>query len=183
MNHGALRFSGPGRVHTALLFIKPQQVNGEQAAGQMEKSSVSGFLLERVTCSHKSGKVQCFLDAGYVSGEWTRHSVEEVKHDNNQNEIKGTSSKKKHGTARKSYQLSLRGRGEAEPVGLSAVHEGGVELRGAHAQERGQGDGNVKKLDKREVPGQSLGHPPSPAVEVVMVLVETETDKRSSVKD
>lgn len=37
MNHGALRFSGPGRVHTALLFIKPQQVNGEQAAGQMEK--------------------------------------------------------------------------------------------------------------------------------------------------
>lgn len=61
MNHGALRFSGPGRVHTALLFIKPQQVNGEQAAGQMgKKSSVSGFLLERVTCSHKSGKVQCF---------------------------------------------------------------------------------------------------------------------------
>lgn len=45
-----------------------------------------------------------------------------------------------------------------------------MELRGVHAQERGQGDGNVKKLDKWEVPGQSLGHPPFPAVEVVMVL-------------
>lgn len=101
-----------------------------------------------------------------------------MKRNNNQNEIKQTLSKKEHGTALKSYQLSLRGWGETEPVGLSAVHEGGVELRGAHAQERGQGDGNVKKLDKREVPGQSLGHPPSPAVEVVMVLVETETDKK-----
>lgn len=69
-----------------------------------------------------------------------------------------------------SHQMSLGGRGETEPVGLSAIHEGGVELRGVHAQERGQGDGNVKKLDKWEVPGQSLGHPPSPAVEVVMVL-------------
>lgn len=45
-----------------------------------------------------------------------------------------------------------------------------MELRGVHAQERGQGDGNVKKLDKREVPGQSLGYPPFSAVEVVMVL-------------
>ena len=69
-----------------------------------------------------------------------------------------------------SHQFSLMGRGEAEPVGLCAVHEGGVELRGVHAQERGQGDGNVKKLDKREVSGQSLGHPPFPDVEVVMVL-------------
>lgn len=45
-----------------------------------------------------------------------------------------------------------------------------MELRGVHAEERGQGDGNVKKLDKWEVPGQSLGHPPFPDVEVVMVL-------------
>lgn len=45
-----------------------------------------------------------------------------------------------------------------------------MELGGINAQERGQGDGNVKKLDKWEVPGQSLGHPPFPAVEVVMVL-------------
>ncbi len=45
-----------------------------------------------------------------------------------------------------------------------------MELRGVHAEERGHGDGNVKKLDKWEVPGQSLGHPPFPAVEVVMVL-------------
>lgn len=70
----------------------------------------------------------------------------------------------------RSYQLSLRGWGETEPVCLSTIHEGGVELRGVHAQERGQGDGNVKKLDKWEVPGQSLGHPPFSAVEVVMVL-------------
>lgn len=49
-----------------------------------------------------------------------------------------------------------------------------MELRGVHAQERGQGDGNVKKLDKWEVPGQSLGHPPFPAVEVVMVLRDTQ---------
>ena len=66
--------------------------------------------------------------------------------------------------------MSVRGRGEADPVGLGAVHEGRVELRGVHAQERGQSDGNVKKLDKREVPGLSLGRPFSPAVEVVMVL-------------
>lgn len=45
-----------------------------------------------------------------------------------------------------------------------------MELRGVHAQERGQGDGNVQKLDKWEVPGQSLGYPPFSAVEVVMVL-------------
>lgn len=45
-----------------------------------------------------------------------------------------------------------------------------MELRGVHAQERGQGDGNVKKLDKWEVPGQSLGHPSLPVVEVVVVL-------------
>lgn len=45
-----------------------------------------------------------------------------------------------------------------------------MELCGVHAQERGQGDGNVKKLDKWEVPGQSLGHPSFPAVEVAMVL-------------
>lgn len=69
-----------------------------------------------------------------------------------------------------SHQLSLGDWGETEPVGLCAIHEGGVELRSVHAQERGQGDGNVKKLDKWEVPGQSLGHPPFPAVEVVMVL-------------
>ena len=91
MNHGAQRFSGSGRVHTALLFIKPQQVNGEQAARQIggkkkkKKSSVSGFLLERVTCSRKSGKVQSVVDVGYVPGERTRRDVEEVKHDNDQN--------------------------------------------------------------------------------------------------
>lgn len=45
-----------------------------------------------------------------------------------------------------------------------------MELRGVHAQERGQGDGNVKKLDKWEVPGESLGYPSFSAVEVVMVL-------------
>lgn len=70
----------------------------------------------------------------------------------------------------RSHQRSLSGRGEAEPEGLCAIHEGGVELCGVHAQERGQGDGNVKKLDKWEVPGQSLGHPSLPVVEVVMVL-------------
>lgn len=69
-----------------------------------------------------------------------------------------------------SHQVSVRRRGETEPVGLRAVHEGGVELCGVHAQERGQGDGNVEKLDKWEVPGQSLGHPPFPAFEVVVVL-------------
>lgn len=68
------------------------------------------------------------------------------------------------------HQLSLRGWRETEPVGLSAINKGGVELCGVHPQERGHGDGNVKKLDKWEVPGQSLGHPPFPAVEVVMVL-------------
>lgn len=45
-----------------------------------------------------------------------------------------------------------------------------MELRGVHAQERGQGDGNVQKLDKWKVPGQSLGYPPFSAVEVVVVL-------------
>lgn len=45
-----------------------------------------------------------------------------------------------------------------------------MELRGVHAQERGQGDGNVQKLDKWEIPGQSLGYPPFSAVEVVVVL-------------
>lgn len=45
-----------------------------------------------------------------------------------------------------------------------------MELRGVHAQERGQGDGNVQKLDKWEVPGQSLGYPPFSAVKVVVVL-------------
>lgn len=55
-----------------------------------------------------------------------------------------------------------------------------MELRGVHAQERGQGDGNVKKLDKWEVPGQSLGHPSSPAVEVVMVL---QTDNKETKRD
>lgn len=53
-----------------------------------------------------------------------------------------------------------------------------MELCGVHTQERGQGDGNVKKLDKWEVPGQSLGHPPFPAVEVVVVLQRGE--ERSS---
>lgn len=69
-----------------------------------------------------------------------------------------------------SHQFPLSGWGKTEPVVLCAVSEGGVELRGVHAQERRQGDGNVKKLDKWEVPGQSLGHPSFPAVEVVMVL-------------
>lgn len=55
-----------------------------------------------------------------------------------------------------------------------------MELRGVHAQERGQGDGNVKKLDKWEVPGHSLGHPSSPAVEVVMVL---QTDNKETKRD
>lgn len=53
-----------------------------------------------------------------------------------------------------------------------------MEVRGVHAQERGQGDGNVKKLDKWEVPGQSLGHPSSPAIEVVVVLQQDNKTKR-----
>lgn len=65
-------------------------------------------------------------------------------------------------------------------MGLGAVRERGVELRGVHAQERGQGDGNVKKLDKREVPGQSLGHPPFPDVEVVVVLWGVREDELRS---
>lgn len=77
-----------------------------------------------------------------------------------------------------SYQLPLWSWGETEPVGLCAINEGVVEVRGVHAQERGQGDGNVKKLDKCEVPGQSLGHPSSPAIEVVVVLQQDDKTKR-----
>ena len=93
-----------------------------------------------------------------------------TNNNHNQNEIKSPSGNVLTANPVGSHQLSLGGRGETEPVGLCAVQQGGVELRAVHAQERGQGDGNVKKLDKWEVPGQSLGHPPFPAVEVVVVL-------------
>lgn len=71
-----------------------------------------------------------------------------------------------------SHQLPLGGGGQAEPVRLGTISQGGVEPCAVHPQEGGQGYGNVEKLHEWEVPGQSLGRPPFPAAEEVVVLEE-----------